>query len=134
PAARPAVGSSQLLDVLGGRIRVVTVATGLFHPWSLAFLPDGRLLVAERDGRLRIVGDGMLAPEGGWTSPTPRGQAADSLHGLAVHPQFAQNKLVYVSYPKTGPRGITLAVARGRLQGPRVTAVTEICVAAARAT
>jgi glucose/arabinose dehydrogenase len=129
PPSRPAVGSSQVLDVLGGRIRVVTVATGLFHPWSLAFLPDGRLLVAERDGRLRIVRDGVLAPEVVWTSPTPRGQAADSLHGLAVHPQFAQNKLVYVSYPKTGPRGITLAVARGRLQGSTLMDVTEIFVA-----
>src|ERR1700736_2323653 len=121
PPPRSEVRSSQALDVLGGRIRIVTVATGLFHPWSLAFLPDGRLLIAERDGKLRIVGDGVLAPEVVWTSPTPRGQAADSLHGLAVHPQFAQNNLVYVSYPKTGPRGITLAVARGRLQGSTLT-------------
>ena len=54
--SNPISGSAQVLDVPGGKIRVVTVATGLFHPWSLAFLPDGRLLVAERDGRLRIIG------------------------------------------------------------------------------
>ena len=53
-----AVPASRILDVAGGQIRVVTVATGLFHPWSLAFLPDGSLLVAERDGRLRIIRNG----------------------------------------------------------------------------
>jgi glucose/arabinose dehydrogenase len=120
---------SQVLDVPGGKIRVVTLATGLFHPWSLAFLPDGAVLVAERDGRLRIIRDGVLAPEPVWTSPTPRGQAADALHGLAVHPQFAQNRLVYVSYPKNGPKGNTLAVSRGHLQGDKLTEVAEIFVA-----
>src|SRR5687767_3542768 len=74
----------QVLDVQGGKIRVVTVATGLVHPWSLAFLPDGRtVLVAERDGRLRVIRDGVLAPEPLWTSPTPRGQGADTLHSVA---------------------------------------------------
>jgi glucose/arabinose dehydrogenase len=120
---------SQVLDVPGGKIRVVTLATGLFHPWSLAFLPDGAVLVAERDGRLRIIRDGVLAPEPVWTSPTPRGQAADALHGLAVHPQFAQNRLVYVSYPKNGPKGNTLAVSRGHLQGDKLTELAEIFVA-----
>jgi aldose sugar dehydrogenase len=119
----------QVLDVPGGNIRVVTLATGLFHPWSLAILPDGAVLVAERDGRLRIIRNGVLAPEPVWTSPTPRGQAADSLHGLALHPQFAQNRLVYVSYPKNGPKGTTLAISRGRLQGDKLTELAEIFVA-----
>src|ERR1700755_650510 len=93
--------TSQILDVPGGaKIRVVTVATGLFHPWSLAFTPDGAVLVAERDGNLRIIRNGTMKAEPVWTSPTPKGTAADSLHGLAVHPRFAQNHLVYVSYPK----------------------------------
>jgi glucose/arabinose dehydrogenase len=126
--AAPA-GASQILDVPGGKIRVVTVAAGLFHPWSLAFLPDGSVLVAERDGKLRIIRNGVLAPEPVWTSPTPRGQAADSLHGLAVHPLFAQNRLVYVSYPKNGPKGNTLAISRGRLQGSTLTEVADIFVA-----
>src|SRR5881394_3656277 len=89
--------NSQVLDVPGGKVRVVTVATGLFHPWSVAFTPDGAVLVAERDGRLRIIRNGVMAPDAVWTSPTPKGTAADSLHGLAVHPKFAQNHLVYVS-------------------------------------
>jgi glucose/arabinose dehydrogenase len=127
--SNPVSGSTQVLDVPGGKIRLVTVATGLFHPWSLAFLPDGRLLVAERDGRLRIISDGVLSPDVVWTSPTPKGQGADALHGLAVHPKFAQNKLVYMSYPKNGPKGNTLAISRGHLQGSTLTELAEIFVA-----
>ena len=119
----------RVLDVAGGHVRVVSIATGLFHPWSLAFLPDGRLLVAERDGRLRIIRNGTLAPDPVWISPTPRGEGADSLHSVAVHPKFAQNGLVYVSYPKKGDRGSTLAIARGRLKESTLVDVQEIFVA-----
>jgi glucose/arabinose dehydrogenase len=126
PAA-PLAGSAQVLDVQGGKIRVVTVATGLNHPWSLAFLPDGRLLVTERNGRLRLIRDNALDPAIVWT--TPPGQTGDGLHAVAVHPNFAQNAFVYVSYPKNGPRGNTLAVGRGRLTGSTLTEFTEIFVA-----
>ena len=121
-----AVPASRMLDVAGGQIRVVTVATGLFHPWSLAFLPDGSLLVAERNGRLRMIRNDRLMPETVWTSPTPPGQTQDSLHSVVVHPRFADNGLVYVSYPKLGPRGNTLAVARGHLKGATLSEVKEI--------
>ena len=66
--------SPRTLDVQGGKIRVVTVATGLFHPWSLAFLDARTILVAEKNGRLRIIRDGVLAPTPVWTSPTFTGQ------------------------------------------------------------
>jgi glucose/arabinose dehydrogenase len=122
---------ARVLDVAGGQIRVVTVATGLFHPWGLAFLPDGGILVSERNGRLRLIRDGKLVPEAVWTSPTPAGEAADALHFVAVHPKFAENGLVYVSYPKQGPRGNTLAVARGHLKGGALGEVQEIFVAEA---
>jgi glucose/arabinose dehydrogenase len=121
-----AVPASRILDVAGGQIRVVTVATGLFHPWSLAFLPDGTLLVAERDGRLRMIRNDRLVAETVWTSPTPPGQTQDSLHSVVVHPRFADNGLVYVSYPKVGPRGNTLAIARGHLKGATLSEVKEI--------
>src|ERR1700688_1186915 len=108
--AHPIDSGAQVLDVQGGKIRVVPVATGLFHPWSLAF-PDARtILVTERNGKLRMIRDGALLPEPVWTSPTPTGEGADALHFVALHPNFAQNHWVYVSYPKTGERGITLAV------------------------
>jgi glucose/arabinose dehydrogenase len=127
--AQPAANGVQILEVQGGKIRVVPVAEGLFHPWSLAF-PDARtILVAERSGNLRLIRDGVLATEPVWTSPTPPGERSDSLHFVALHPKFAQNQLVYVSYPKTGDRGITVAVARGRLSGGKLTDVKEIFVA-----
>jgi aldose sugar dehydrogenase len=119
----------RVIDVQGGKIRVVPVATGLFHPWSLAFTDSRTLLVSERNGRLRMIRDGVLLPDPIWTSPTPPGDGADALHFIAVHPKFAQNQLVYVSYPKRGDRGFTLAVARGRLSGQKLTDVDEIFVA-----
>jgi aldose sugar dehydrogenase len=119
--------SPQVLNVEGGKIRVVPVATGLFHPWSLAF-PDARtILVTERNGRLRLIRDGVLSPDPVWTSPTPP-EEGDALHFIALHPNFASNQMVYVSYPKRGERGITLAVARGRLSGSKLTDVQEIFV------
>lgn len=117
-----------VLDVQGGRIRVVSVATGLSHPWSLAFLPDGDLLIAEQNGNLRIVRDGRLEAEPVWTSPTAP-EHADALKSVAVHPQFADNGLVYMAYPKHGEHGNTLAVARGRLGGSKLDGVEEIFVA-----
>jgi glucose/arabinose dehydrogenase len=111
------------------RIRVVPLATGLVHPWSIAFLPDGRMLVAEQAGRLRIIRDGVLDPQPLWTAPARPKGGVDNLHSVAVHPQFAQNHFVYLSYPKDGERGNTLAVARGRLEGAALSDVAEIFVA-----
>jgi glucose/arabinose dehydrogenase len=129
-AAIAAQQTSQILDVPGGgKIRVVTVASGLFHPWSIAFTPDGGVLVAERNGNLRIIRDGVMRAAAVWTSPTPPGTGQDALHGLAVHPKFAQNHLVYMSYPKNGPKGNTLAISRGRLEGDKLTELAEIFVA-----
>jgi glucose/arabinose dehydrogenase len=136
----PAIGQqappSEILDVQGGKIRVITVATGLVHPWSLAFPPDGRtMLVTEQNGHLRIIRDGVLDPKVVWTSPTATGGpqapggAGGALHFVALHPQFAQNRLVYLSYPKRGERGFTLAVARGVLDGGTLTNVKEIFAA-----
>ena len=112
------------------RIRVVSVAAGLVHPWSIAFLPDGRtMLVTERNGQLRIVRDGTLDPQPIWTVPAVPGDAADKLHAVVVHPRFAQNHFVYASYVKVGERGKTLAVARGRLDGATLTDVRDVFVA-----
>jgi len=96
-------------------VRLVTVAQGLEHPWGMAFLPDGRLLVTERPGRLRIVGqDGAIsAPLAGVPAVDADGQGG--LLDVALDPQFATSRLVYLSYaePREGGNGTT--VARGRL-------------------
>jgi aldose sugar dehydrogenase len=112
-----------------GRIRVVTVASGLVHPWSIAFLPDGRALVAEQAGRLRLLRNGVLAPQPVWSAPGITAASTDLLHAVDVHPQFAQNHWVYFSYPKAGPRGYTLAVARGKLEADTLTEVADVFVA-----
>lgn len=125
----PWVGNAQVFQTKDAKIRVVPVATGLYHPWSLAF-PDARtILVTERNGKLRLIHDGVLQPETVWTSPTPAGDGGDSLHFVTLHPKFAQNHLVYVSYPKRDGDRITLAVSRGRLDGAKLTDVKEIFVA-----
>ena len=136
-SAAPRDTSPQVLDVQGGKIRVVTVATGLFHPWGIAFADANTILVTERNGALRIIRNGVLSPTPVWTSPTKPspnapnggGNNNDTLHFVAVHPDFAQNHLVYVSYPKTGEKGTTLAIARGFLKGDVLGDIQEIFVA-----
>src|SRR5829696_7616536 len=97
-------------------VRGETVATGLSNPWGLEFLPDGRILVTERPGRLRIVErDGRVgAPLAG--VPTVLAQGQGGLLDVALDPQFASNRLVYLSYAEPGQGGAAgTAVARGRL-------------------
>jgi glucose/arabinose dehydrogenase len=129
-AAAAAAPAAQVVDVQGGKIRVVTVATGLVHPWSLAFLPDGRTLLVAEAGRLRVIRDGKLEPQAAFTVPAGTSpQNNDSLKWIAVHPRFADNKLVYLSYPLSGDRGTTLAVGRGRLDGAKLVDFKQIFVA-----
>lgn len=95
----------------------VVVAKGLDHPWGLAFLPEGRLLVTERAGRMRIVErDGRLnEPLAGLPPVVAAGQGG--LLDVVLHPQFATNQLVYWSYSEAGQGGAGTAVARGKLDG-----------------
>ena len=98
--------------------KVTTVARGLEHPWGLAFLPDGRMLVTERPGRLRIVGkDGALsAPLAGVPRVVAQGQGG--LLDVALDPQFAQNRILYLSFSEAGEGGLAgTAVARARFTG-----------------
>ncbi len=106
-------------------VRVNVLARGLVHPWSLAFLPDGRMLVTERRGRMYSV-----APDG-TPDPTPitglpetvteAGQGG--LHDVAPHPEFSRNRLVYLAYAGRGDGGYGTELARGRLDGHRLTGV-----------
>ena len=101
---------------LDGIAKVVVVATGLDHPWGLAFLPDGRALVTEKSGRLRYVGkDGKLSePLAGVPKVDDGGQGG--LLDVALDPRFAGNRLVYLSFSEPGEGGTAgTAVARGRL-------------------
>ena len=95
--------------------RVTNVAVGLEHPWAVTFLPDGRMLVTERPGRLRLVGrDGQLsAPLSGVPAVVARGQGG--LLDVTLSPRFEQDRLVYLSFAEPGGPGGGTAVVRGRL-------------------
>jgi len=111
--------------------RVVTVVEGLVNPWAMAFLPSGDMLVTERAGRLRIVRNGRLLPDPVAGLPAIRGGNQGGLLDVVLHPDFAANKLVYISYSKPSDdttRGTT-AVIRGRFENDRLTNVEEILVA-----
>lgn len=97
--------------------RVVEVASGLSHPWGLAFLPDGRILVTERAGRLRLIDEGRLAPEPIGGVPEVYASGQGGLLDVAVDPAFAENSLVYLSYADSDPSGTTTQVMRARLDG-----------------
>ena len=98
-----------------GPLRVVTVARGLEHPWGLAFLPDGRLLVTERAGRMRVVATGgaLGAPLAGVPPVAAQGQGG--LLDVVIDRQFAANRTIYFSYAEPGDGGAGTSVARARL-------------------
>ncbi len=108
------------------RVRLVPVAEGLTNPRHLAFLPGGDLLIAELANRVRVVRGGKLAPQplSGWPSPSI---PAASLQAVAVHPQFATNRFVYLYYVKSDADAkTTLALARARLEGNALVDVREV--------
>ncbi len=98
-----------------GVVSTETVASELEHPWALAFLPDGRILVTERPGRLRVVSPtGRVSdPLGG--VPKVHAQGQGGLLDVAVDPNFTENRLIYLSYAEPGEGGAGTAVLRGRL-------------------
>jgi aldose sugar dehydrogenase len=121
----------------GQRIRVTEVAGGLVHPYSLAF-PDARtMLVAESAGRLRVIRDGVLLSKPAWEAPPPApgskapANGGERLHFIALHPAFERTRLVYLSYPKYGPQGSTMAVGRGTFASDSLTDFKEIFAAEA---
>lgn len=114
-APTSASAEERVIDTEIGKIKVETLASGLEHPWGLAFLPDGRMLVTERTGHLRILtGDGALSdPLAGVPEVVAKGQGG--LLDVAIGPKFNETKFVYLSFAEAGPSGASTAVARGRL-------------------
>lgn len=108
------------------RFCLSTLVRGLEHPWALAFLPDGRLLVTERTGRLRLIQDGRLRPEPISGLPEIRQYGQGGLLDVALHPDFADNGLVYLSYAGRDRQAVGTEVLRGCLEGDRLTEVQVI--------
>jgi glucose/arabinose dehydrogenase len=120
----------------GQRIKVSAVTTALAYPWSLAFLPDGSMLVTEREGRLRIIRNGVLDPQP--VAGTPASYFAGesglpgAVHGLmdvVLHPRFAENGWIYLVYTKPiDAKRRVVGVARGRWDGKGLTDTRDIFV------
>ena len=100
--------------------RIVKLVQGLEHPWSVAFLPDGRMLITERPGRLRVVSGGKLDPQPIAGVPEVVAQGQGGLFDVVLHPRFGENSLVYFSYNGRGPGGSGTELARAKLVGPRL--------------
>ncbi len=116
------------------KIRVSVIVNGLSHPWSLVFLPDGSMLVVERPGRLRIIRDATrdakLDPRPISGVPPVLTIGNSGLMEVALHPKFAENKLVYLTYNKSGAnKRVATVLARGRLEGNALTEVRDIFTA-----
>ena len=113
------------------KIEVSVVARGLTHPWAIAFLPDGSMLLTERDGRLRLVKNDKLVKRAISGVPEVRTDGNGGLMDVAIHPNFSENGLVYLTYTKPVERGWgapALAMGKlvdGELQNTRDLLVTE---------
>ena len=116
----PMLAAAQEVRTDEHAFRVVKLVERLDHPWSVAFLPDGRMLITERPGRLRSVSNGKLDPQpiAGLPQVAPHGQGG--LHDIVLHPQFAKNSLLYFAYSGRGPDGYGTELARGELKGNRL--------------
>ena len=134
-AHRPLPDHPMVFDTGEGQnIRVVVVTKALEYPWALAFLPDGSMLVTERAGRLRIIRNGVLdpkpiagAPVSYWAAESGAPGAVHGYMDVALHPRFAENHLLYLTYTKPLDGGKrTTAIARGRLDGSALKDVKDI--------
>ncbi|MEI9812978.1 MAG: PQQ-dependent sugar dehydrogenase [Acidobacteriota bacterium] len=115
----------------GTRIKTTVVASGLVHPWSLAWLPNGDMLVTERPGRVRLIHDGVLDPEPVSGVPKVHAVRLSGLMEVLPHPNFAQNHYVYLTYTKniseTGPV-VATTLARAKLEGKALVDFKELLV------
>jgi glucose/arabinose dehydrogenase len=115
--------------------RVVPVAEDLVQPWSMAWLPNGDMLITEKPGRLRMVRDGQLLPEAIPGTPEVLYKGQGGLFEVVPHPDFNENQWVYLTFAKPDANdvddGSTTAIARGRLQDGRLTNVVELFAAQA---
>lgn len=115
------------------QVKVATLAEGLSHPWSLAFLPNGDMLVTERNGRLRIVHDALrdarLDPEPIAGVPKVHAVRLSGLMEILPHPAFAQNQIVYLTYTKdVADKLVATTLARARFDGHQLLDVKDILV------
>jgi glucose/arabinose dehydrogenase len=133
PSPPLADGPIDLETGIQRQVRLV-VTKGLTQPWSMAFLPDGSILITERPGRLRIVRNGVLDPNPIAGMPQVQAQGLAGLMDLALHPRFSENRLIYFTYHKPaaanpgtpGNNAGTITLARGRWEGNALADVRDL--------
>ncbi len=113
---------AETVDTERHSVTLERLAEPLEHPWGLAVLPDGAMLVTERPGRLRLVVDGVLQPEPVAGVPDVRAGGQGGLLDVVIDPNFAGNRMVYLAFSEAGEGGAGTAVARGRLTRDGATA------------
>lgn len=128
-APTPVSAQSGVIRSLEHDYRVVTVADGLIRPWSMAWLPNGDMLVTEKPGRLRIVRDGSLLPDPVPGVPEVVDQGQGGLFDVLPHPDFANNNVLFISYAKPVEGGSTTSVLRGTFRNDTFTPEREIFLA-----
>lgn len=132
--AAAAQNSSDVLRSAYHDYRVVTVADGLMTPWAIAFLPDGDMLVTEREGRLRIIREGRLLSQSVPGVPEVLAQGQGGLLDVVPHPDFETNRFVYLSFskPYSNEEGATTTIIRARFENDALHDVEELFVANSR--
>lgn len=123
------VHAQDKFDSARAAYRLVTLSRGLEQPWGMAFLPDGRMLITERPGRLRVFAEGKLdpAPLAGVPKVITGGQAG--LLDICLHPSFEKNRVLYLSYIGGSDRHSVTSVARAELADGKLVNVTTIFAA-----
>jgi aldose sugar dehydrogenase len=116
-AVRAAAPPPQPAAVVKSGYRVIEIAKGLDHPWSMAFLPDGSMLVTEREGRLRVIKGGSLQAQPIAGVPAVHTGSQAGLFDIVLHPNFAQNQIVYLTYAAGTAAANGTQVARARFDG-----------------
>jgi glucose/arabinose dehydrogenase len=120
----------QVYETADQKIRVVELAEGLSNPWSMAWLPNGDLLITERAGRLRVFRAGKLDPAPITGTPEVKITTLGGLLEVLPHPKFADNGVLYFTYSKGGEGNLsTTALARGKLVGKEIQGLKDIFVA-----
>ena len=122
----PGAAQDRIFESEKQRFRVTTITRGLEHPWGLAFLPDGAMLVTERPGRLRLIREGVLDPVPIAGVPEVAASGQGGLLDVVLHPEFVRTRLVYLSYAGKGRGGAGTEVTRARLTDGRLEGLETI--------
>jgi glucose/arabinose dehydrogenase len=124
--AKEEVFTGKVIESEKQKFGVDTITKELTNPWGIAFLPDGRILVTERAGEIRIVKDGKLLPEKIGNVPAVFANGQGGLMDIKLHPDYASNGWIYLTYAKPGEGGGGTVLARAKLEGNNLTNLEEL--------